>query len=179
LIKSLVGHYYDNECNLSYEYTNSKLVGIKAGEFYLTKFNYQNNLIKEILYYSYDSINNPFIYSKGIYTQVDNKLSKCDWYDLNENNEWENGDKAEFYYTGEKISKTTWYDWFSDISSFEKQDDTYYEYDSNGFLIEKNQVLGGYSDTYLYSYENGRGNAKLIYYGAEGSVNSGFPIQFE
>ena len=145
-----------------FEYSDSKLINVKyyeeetlIGEI---DINYQDNMIKESLenFYGHES--------KTVFTTSSNKYVKYQVYDKNESNEWEEGDYMEFNYLGDKINKTTYYDWFSD-SGYEKQDDTYYYYDSNGLLIEIDVTLDDYSYTYSYSYESGKGNAKVIYNG--------------
>ncbi|MGM0551960.1 MAG: hypothetical protein ACQESW_12850 [Bacteroidota bacterium] len=77
-----------------------------------------------------------------------------------QNSEWTRLHKTAFSYANENISGIDSYYWIDGISDWFSSGSFAYDYDEYGYLIEK----AGYWETITYVYEEGNGNADLLFY---------------
>lgn len=160
-----IKYYYMNYVfSQVFTYSGDQLTKIESfenGELnYKYVCTYNGEYLDEIIeYYYYEGIEElgykyEFSYTNGNLTEV---------LELNYNDGvWQNSDRTVYIYSGNKVIQIDDYDYVSFNDSWELDDSEYYSYNSLGLLESISENGEGWSWEEIYTYEEGRGNYKLL-----------------
>lgn len=147
-----------------YTYNGDKIV--KVERFYNGELEekyvctYNGNKIDEIIEYDYYNGNEEFDYKYEFSYTNGNLTEVLAFYYDNEDEVWENSYREVYIYSGNKVIRIDDYDY--DDGAWALDDSTNFSYNSLGLLESVSQSGEDWTWEELFTYEEGRGNYKLL-----------------
>lgn len=145
-----------------YTYNGDKIVKVEYlnnGELnYMYVCTYRGDNIDEIIEYDYYNGNEELDYKYTFSYTNDNLTEMIGMYRSNEI--WVNSSKYVYLYSGKNVIQIDYYDYSNE--NWELEDSTNFSYNSLGVLESISQSGEDWTWEEIYTYEEGRGNYKLL-----------------